>query len=67
MQAAPLWLGQMPSAQARSQPNRIAAGEPKRRMSFYRWNTRIRQLGNAFMRLGPGKGDRIAVFADNRL
>ncbi len=60
-------IGQMLSAQARLQPNRIGARDLDRSMSFSLWNARACRLGNALLGLGLVKGDRIAVLAWNRI
>jgi len=67
MSIAPLTLGQILSAQARLQPNKIAARDLERAMSYLQWNTRACRLANALLGLGLSKGDRVAVLAYNRV
>ncbi len=66
-QTNPLTLGQILTAQSRLQPNRVAVSDLDRSMSFRQWNTRACQLANALKGLGLNTGDRIAVFAYNRI
>ena len=63
----PLTAGQILSAQARLQPERIGVRDIEREMSFVRWNERACRLANALLGFGLAKGDRVAVFAYNRL
>lgn len=67
MSLAPLTLGQVLSAQARIQPNKIAARDLERAMTFREWNARACRLANALLGLGLAKGDRVAVLAYNRV
>lgn len=60
-------MGQMLSAQARLQPNRIGARDLNRAMTFTEWNTRACRLANALTGLGLAKGDRVGVLAWNRI
>ena len=62
-----LTAGQMLSAQARLQPDRIGARDIEREMSFLVWNERACRLANALIGIGLRKGDRVAVLAYNRL
>jgi len=64
---APLNLGQALSAQARLQPERIGARDLNRAMTFRQWNARACRLANALLGLGLAAGDRVAVFAHNRV
>ncbi|WP_211308547.1 class I adenylate-forming enzyme family protein [Litoreibacter ponti] len=57
----------MLAAQARLQPSRVGARDLERELTFSAWNTRANQLANALIGLGIGKGERIAIFAFNRL
>ena len=59
--------GQMLAAQARLQPNRIGARDLDRELTFRAWNERANRLANALIGMGLGKGDRVAVFAFNRM
>ena len=63
----PLNIGQMLTAQARLQPERIGARDLTRAMSFRQWNGRACRLANALTGLGLSSGDRVAVLAYNRL
>ncbi|GMG82387.1 fatty-acid--CoA ligase FadD5 [Paralimibaculum aggregatum] len=60
-------VGQMLSAQARLQPDRIGARDLSRAMSFRLWNARACRLANALTGLGLAQGDRIGVLAWNRV
>lgn len=60
-------IGQMLSAQARLQPDRLGARDLERGLSFAAWNARACRLANALLGIGLAKGDRIAVLAYNRL
>jgi len=62
-----LTVGQMLSAQARLQPERIGTRDLERAMSFQAWNERACRLANGLIGLGLVKGDRIAVLAYNRV
>ncbi len=63
----PLNIGQILTAQARLQPDRIAARDLERAMTFRQWNSRACRLANALIGLGLSKGDRVAVLAYNRV
>jgi len=60
-------IGQILTAQARLQPERIGASDLSRRMTFRQWNARACRLANALTGLGLGKGDRVGVLAWNRI
>jgi fatty-acyl-CoA synthase len=60
-----LTLGQMLTAHARLQPERMGARDLERSMTFKVWNARACQLANALLGLGLSKGDRVAVLAYN--
>jgi fatty-acyl-CoA synthase len=62
-----LTVGEMLGAQARLQPDRIGARDLERALTFREWNARACRLANALLGLGLAKGDRVAVFAYNRL
>jgi non-ribosomal peptide synthetase component F len=64
---APLTIGQMLAAQARLQPDRLAAQDLERRLTYREWNARACRLANALTALGLSHGDRVAVLAYNRL
>jgi acyl-CoA synthetase (AMP-forming)/AMP-acid ligase II len=59
--------GQILSAQARLQPERIGARDLERTMTFRQWNARACQLANALLGLGLASGGRVAVLAHNRV
>ncbi|MEM8855760.1 MAG: AMP-binding protein [Pseudomonadota bacterium] len=65
--ANPLTVGEMLTAQARLQPERIGARDLERTMTFATWNSRACALANALCDLGLAKGDRVGVIAFNRL
>lgn len=60
-------IGQVLTAQARLQPERIGARDLGRAMSFRLWNERACRLANALAGIGLAKGDRVAVLAFNRI
>lgn len=60
-------IGQMLSAHARLQPDRIGARDLEREMSFRLWNQRACRLANALLGLGLAKDDRVGVLAWNRI
>ncbi|HEY5739217.1 MAG TPA: AMP-binding protein, partial [Gammaproteobacteria bacterium] len=64
---ATLTIGQMLSAQARLQPERLAARDLDRGLTYREWNARACRLANALLGLGLAHGDRVAVLAYNRL
>ena len=67
MGAPLLTVGEMLSAQARLQPDRLGARDLERAMTFQEWNERACRLANALLNLGLVKGDRVAVLAYNRV
>jgi acyl-CoA synthetase (AMP-forming)/AMP-acid ligase II len=62
-----LTVGEMLSAQARLQPDRIGARDLERACTFRDWNRRACRLANALLGLGLSRGDRVAVLAYNRV
>jgi fatty-acyl-CoA synthase len=58
-------LGQILSAQARLNPDKIGTRDLEREMSFRLWNARACRLANALLGLGLAPGQRIAVLAYN--
>lgn len=62
-----LTVGQMLSTHARLQPERLGARDLERAMNYREWNDRACRLANGLSGLGLVKGDRIAVFAFNRV
>ena len=67
MRNDPLTLGQTLTAQARLQPQRLAAEDFSRSMTYRDWNERACRLANGLLGLGLAKGDRVAVLAYNRI
>ena len=63
----PLNIGQMLSAQARLQPDRVGARDLERALTFRQWNERACRLAHALTGIGLAKGDRVAILAYNRL
>ncbi len=62
-----LTAGEVLSAQARLRPDQLAARDLDRAMTWRQWNERACRLANALAGLGLGKGERVAVFAYNRV
>ena len=60
-------IGQMLAAHARTQPDHPGARDLDRQMTYREWNDRSCQLANGLLALGLTKGDRVAVFAYNRV
>jgi fatty-acyl-CoA synthase len=60
-----LHLGEIVSTHAWLQPDKVAAGDSSRSMTFRQWNARACRLANALLGLGLQKGDRVAVLAYN--
>jgi fatty-acyl-CoA synthase len=58
-------LGDVIAAHARLFPDRVAASDLERAMTFSQWNARACRLANALLGLGLSKGDRVAVLAYN--
>jgi acyl-CoA synthetase (AMP-forming)/AMP-acid ligase II len=52
---------------AKQNPDKPAAGDKFRKMTFKEWNDRSCRLGNALTGLGVKKGDRFAILAYNCL
>lgn len=67
MSIPPLTLGQVLSAQARLQPDKVAARDLERAMTYRQWNARACRLANALGGLGLAQGDRVAILAYNRV
>ena len=59
--------GQMLTAQARLQPQRIGGRDLERALTFAEWNARACRLANSRLGLGLCRGDRVAVLAWNRV
>lgn len=62
-----LTVGETLAAQARLQPDRIGARDLERAMTFRQWNERACRLANGLLGLGLRQGERVAVFAYNRV
>ncbi len=62
-----LTFPQMLEAHARMSPDRLAARDLERALTFAQWNRRTNQLANALMGLGLAKGARVGVLAFNCL
>ncbi len=60
-----LTLGEVLTAQARLQPDKIGVRDLERDLSFRLWNQRACRLANALLGLGLEHGDRIGVLAYN--
>ena len=60
-------LGEIVGAHARLSPDKIAARDSRRAITFAQWNARACRLANALLGLGLRKGDRVALLAHNRL
>src|SRR5712691_1805138 len=58
-------VGEVLRFYARILPDKIAASDLDRAMTFREWNARSCRLANALLGLGLAKGDRIAVLAYN--
>lgn len=62
-----LTVAEIVAAHARASPDRIAARDSRRTLTFAQWNDRARRLANALLALGLRPGDRVALLAYNRL
>jgi len=62
-----LTLAESVAAHARTQPDKIAARDGRRALSYGAWNERASRLANALLGLGLDKGDRVALLAYNAL
>ena len=62
-----LTLGEVLTAHARLDPDRIGVLDLERAMSFRLWNQRACRLANALLGLGLKKGDRVAVLGYNAI
>jgi len=58
-------LGEILTAHARLQPDKIGARDSRRALTYAQWNARACRLANALLRLGLAPGDRVAVLAYN--
>ena len=60
-----LHLGEVISSNAGLYPNKVAARDLARSMTYRQWNDRACRLANGLLGLGLTKGDRIAILAYN--
>jgi fatty-acyl-CoA synthase len=60
-----LHLGEIVGARARLCPDKVAARDLNRSLTFRQWNERSCRLGNALLGLGLSKRDRVALLAYN--
>src|SRR5688572_17918138 len=65
--SALLNVGQIVATHARLRPDRLAARDSRRSLTFAAWNERACRLANALGGLGLRKGDRVAILAYNRV
>jgi acyl-CoA synthetase (AMP-forming)/AMP-acid ligase II len=62
-----LTVGDVLAARARLRPEKLAAKDSRRSLTFQHWDERSTALANAMLGLGLSKGDRVAVLAYNCL
>jgi acyl-CoA synthetase (AMP-forming)/AMP-acid ligase II len=62
-----LHLGEILSTHARLQPEKLAARDSSRSLTFRQWNSRANRLANALLGLGLQKGDRVSILAYNSI
>jgi acyl-CoA synthetase (AMP-forming)/AMP-acid ligase II len=60
-------IGEMVALHSRHYPDKIAASDLDRNMTFRLWHSRACRLANALAGIGLGKGDRVGVLAYNCL
>ncbi len=60
-------LGEIIGVNARLHPERLAVKDSRRALDYARWEERANRLANALGGLGLAKGDRVAVYAANRI
>jgi acyl-CoA synthetase (AMP-forming)/AMP-acid ligase II len=65
--AAGLTVGRLFRQQVAHDPARLALVEGRRQLSYAELNTRVNRLANALAAQGIGRGDRVAILAENRL
>jgi acyl-CoA synthetase (AMP-forming)/AMP-acid ligase II len=58
-------LGEVVAAHARLNPDKVAARDSRRALTFAQWNQRACRLANALTGRGLEKGDRVALLAYN--
>src|SRR5262245_11494166 len=62
-----LHLAEMVRVHARLQPDKLAARDSSRSLTFREWDRRANQLANALVAIGLQRGDRVAILAYNCL
>jgi acyl-CoA synthetase (AMP-forming)/AMP-acid ligase II len=60
-------VGEMLSVHARLSPDRLAAKDSRRALTYAQFEERATRLANAFEALGLAPGDRLAIYAHNCL
>jgi fatty-acyl-CoA synthase len=60
-------VGEVVSVHAKLVPDRVAAKDSRRSLTYARLEERANRLANAFAGLGLAKGDRVAIYAHNCL
>jgi acyl-CoA synthetase (AMP-forming)/AMP-acid ligase II len=60
-------FGEFIGLHAHVTPEKLAAADLDRSMTFRDWNSRARKLANGLLGLGLSKGDRVGVLAYNRI
>ena len=60
-------FGEFIGLHAHVTPEKLAAADLDRSMTFRDWNSRARKLANGLLDLGLSKGDRVGVLAYNRI
>src|SRR4030095_15647505 len=58
-------LGEILTAHARLQPDKIGVRDSRRVLTYAQWNARACRLANALLGLGLEPGDRVAILAYN--
>ena len=65
--AAQLTLSELVAMHARVQPQKLAARDSRRSLTYAAWNERASRLAQALLALGLVKGDRVALLAYNAI
>jgi fatty-acyl-CoA synthase len=60
-------FGEIVGSHAHVAPEKLAAADLDRAMTYRVWNSRARRLANGLLGLGLAKGDRVGVLAYNRI
>ncbi len=66
-QAASLTIGDCLLTQTRLRPDHPAVQDGERRLNFRQFNERVNRLAHVLIGLDIGRGDRVAILAENRL